>query len=434
MSGWMLASVLFLPAAEAAPTPGSPPAPAPATTPATPPARLVMQVLLANDADFPPVTARAAEAILREARATLADKLGFADLDFRITGTTSVADFISRHAPGDDACSQELEPLRVLPGVRRATDADVDRVQRFLSRWSVESLRAFFPEVDRAALTSYTIIRDKLLEEFDRKVAVIASFTLAKGRSLLSQETLDQRSYVRWICAMRNQDEADLVLTNAFILYDLSSEPYPHAIFAKGKVGGASLLSPKRRAIRQRAVVASTFSMVTDIPFFLEEGADTLTPDEKLAVIGTFIVAHELGHAVFKIPDFYDHPPECLMTTKYETGYVSGYRVLKTHPGACSACQPYVDAKRFVFRAEAYREAGLGRAAADELKLAIQKTPKHVDGTYKRYIAELSLQVAEAYAAAGDRKEAQRWLKSVLRVAPDYEEAKRVEAQMPAAP
>jgi tetratricopeptide (TPR) repeat protein len=235
---------------------------------------------------------------------------------------------------------------------------------------------------------------------------------------------------VRWICAVREQDRADLILTNAFILYDLASEPYPHSIFAKNKVGGASLASPHRRAIRGRAVIASTFSMVTDLPFFREEGAETLTPEERLRVIGTFIVAHELGHAVFKLPDFYDHPRECLMTTKYETGYVSGWRDVLAHPGGCTGCQPYIEARRQVFLGQLARAKGDHNEAIRLFKEAIRTTPKHIDGSYLRYIAGLSIEVAEIYRDMSNVEQAKRWLKSAQRVVPDLPEALALESQL----
>lgn len=190
------------------------------------------------------------------------------------------------------------------------------------------------------------------------------------------------------------------------------------------------MLSPKRHAIRRRAVIASTFSMVTELPFFKEEGVNTVTSRERLSVIGTFIVAHELGHAVFKIPDFYDHPPECLMTTKFETGYVSGYHELLAHPGACPKCQPYVDAKRYIFLADAARQAGDPEATIAHLMRAIAKTPRHIDGSRTRYLVELSVDLAEAYAAKGQKKLAKRWLKSALLRVPDHDRALALDASL----
>lgn len=422
-----VAEVPLEPAATVAPIPASRFMAAP---PETNGPRLVLDVLLVNDPDFPQVTVESAESILRAAKNTLADKLAFPSVEFRIIGETAVADFIARNVPENDLCSQHFEPLRVRMGKRAAREVDPKLVDDFLSRWSVGSLAAFFPEAERAELTSYAAIRAKLLEEFDRKVAEIAKFKLKNGESLLAPDKLDQRSYVSWICAIRNQNEADFILTNEFILYDLASEPYPHSIFQKCKMGGASLLSPERRAIHRRALVASTFSMFTEIPFFIEEGAEWLTSRERLEVIGTFIVAHEMGHAVFKIPDFYDHPPECLMTTKFETGYVSGWRELAAHPGPCPLCQPYVDAKNHVFLAYAARMENRPDDVIKHLKIAIRKTPKHTDGSYLRYIADLSVQIAETFAAKGSDKLARRWLKAALRIVPEHEEALELRATL----
>lgn len=393
------------------------------------PASLVLEVLLAHDPDFPAAGEPEAAAILAEARATVADKLGFPGLRFRIVGATTVREFLDAHAPAGDPCLASFEPMRVRPGGRRAQDVGAKAVLPFLSRWKVEELRAFFPASEQPKLASYDAIARELLEEFDRKVTLISGFTLPDGTSLLAPERADERSYVRWVCAMRAQDTADLVLTNAFILYDLGSEPYPHSIFQKCKVGGASLLSPKRRAMRGRAMVSSTFSMMTDLPFFREDGVETLRPKERFEVIGSFIVAHELGHALFKLPDFYDHPKECLMTTKYETGYVSGYWYLKASPGTCSACAPWVAAKRHVFVSDAARARGDVATAIRELKEAIRTTPKHIDGSYKRYVAELSFEVAALYAQS-DPAEARRWLGSVLKILPDHAAALELRAAL----
>ena len=434
-----LAAGPVLPASTTDPTPAAVAAPAPPaatvenavrrTLPTEALGRLTLEVLLVNDPDFPEVTAEAAEAILAQARTTLAEKLSFGTLEFKVKGVETVAEFMDRNVGVDDACVREFEPLRVQPGVRQAKDVDPKLVRRFLSQWPVESLAAYFPESERAGLTSYEALTDKLLAEFDRKVTTLAAFKLANGSSLLEPKRMRERSYVNWICALRNQDDADLILTNELVLYDLASEPYPHSIFAKCKVGGASLSSPRRRAIYRRAVFASTFSMVTDLPFFQEAGAADLKPAEKLSVIGTFIVAHELGHAVFKLPDFYDHPPECLMTTKFETGYVSGFLDLLAHPGPCPMCQPWVDAKRHVFLAEEAHKDGKYDAAVDHLRAAIKGTPKHVDGNYRRYIADLSVMVADNFISLGKTKEALQWAQAAVRIVPDHEEALRIQAR-----
>jgi tetratricopeptide (TPR) repeat protein len=68
----------------------------------------------------------------------------------------------------------------------------------------------------------------------------------------------------------------------------------------------------------------------------------------------------------------------------------------------------------------ASQRAGRFAPALQELKQAIRTTPKHIDGNYLRYIASLSVQVAELYAASGNLTQARRWLKSALRIVPDH--------------
>ena len=64
---------------------------------------------------------------------------------------------------------------------------------------------------------------------------------------------------------MRDQDEAEYVLTNAFVMHDLGTAPAPHSISGPNTVSGGSLRSPKRLAFGGQAVFASTFNLTTPI-------------------------------------------------------------------------------------------------------------------------------------------------------------------------
>ncbi|MBN1960473.1 MAG: hypothetical protein JW841_05965 [Deltaproteobacteria bacterium] len=390
---------------------------------------LLLTVLIANDPEFKEVSDTDAQVILHEAQKTVADKLSFAHLKFKIVGHTNVKNFLDTYAPDGNACVNNFEPLRVRPNIRSAQSIDQKYVINFLSHWKLEELKAFFPSNVQAELSSYEIIAQKLQAEHDKKIALLKNFKLANGASLLSEKHADERSYVRWICAMRKQNVADLILTNAFILYDLGSEPFPHTVFQKCKVGGAALQSPSRRAMRGRAMFSSTFSMFTEIPFFKEDGLDKLSHQERLNVIGAFILAHELGHAIFRLPDFYDHPKECLMTTKYETGYIDGYYLLKQHPGACPACAPWVKAREHVFKADQALANGDNSTAIAELKEAIRTTPKHIDGSYKRAMADLSFEIAKL-SAQQNPQAALKWLNSVLKIVPNHSEALELQTEL----
>ena len=395
---------------------------------------LTLDVLLVNDPSLPLVTAKDAQKIFSQARLTLEEKFGFSEIEFRIIGEKTSQDFISLHRSSDPKCLHIFEPFRV--SVDPATAGQLpeaipkDRVLSFLKRWELDALRNYFPPEITKDLKSFDSIYELLISEFRRKLELISKLKLADGEDLVGADSWRHRSYVNWLCAMRNQNEADFVLTNAFILFDLGSEPYPHTIFSTNKLGGASLFNWHREAIKNKAVLASTFSMVTDIPFFKEEGVETLSAEQRLSVIGTFLVAHELGHAVFRTPDFYDHPKECLMTTTYETGYVSGYHQINKTPGRCSKCRPYVDALRSVFLS---RKAAAKENWAEAIALqkkAIKQTPKHIDGRYARYIVELSARLARLYWNQGDLKQCERWVKAILRVSPSNREALELKAKL----
>jgi hypothetical protein len=61
---------------------------------------------------------------------------------------------------------------------------------------------------------------------------------------------------------------------------------------------------------------------------------------------------------------------------------------------------------------------------------AIANTPSHIDGSRTRYLVDLSVDLAEAYAAMGKGKTAKRWLKSALLRVPDHERAKALESSL----
>lgn len=119
------------------------------------------------------------------------------------------------------------------------------------------------------------------------------------------------------------------------------------------------------------------------------------------------------------------------MTTKYETGYVSGYRELKKYPGVCQACAPWVEAKRYLLAAKKAEDEKNDEEAIKQLKLAIQRTPKHIDGSYLRYVADLSVDVAEVMKRMGNLKEARRWVQSALRIVPEHTRAQVMLKDLP---
>lgn len=390
-------------------------------------AEVTLHVVRVLDDELPPISDQDMALILAVARETLAEKLSFDQLRLVDHGVLSAERFFADNPPSAE-CRARLAPLRFDPWAEPDFAALRPQMLAFLQRWQLPALRAYFPADQAGGLDTYDALLDRLLPAYRQKVRAIRDLRLPSGRSLLAPDKAELRSYVGWICVLAAQARYDLILTNQFVLYDLASEPYPHSVLKKCKVGGASLRSPARGALAGRALFASTFGMETDVPFLAEDPGRTLSRAERQRVTGMFILAHELGHALFKLPDFYDHPPQCLMTTTAESDYLAGYRQLQAHPGPCPACKVYVDARRLYFQALAQIERGQYAAAIAALKQVVAQTPKHIDGSYRTYLADIGVHIARAHFLAGQPEEGQRWLSSALAMDPQYEPARRLKA------
>jgi len=380
-----------------------------------------LEVIRIIDSDLPPIEDDRLSRIYASARRTFADKFGFGSLHFVDRGTISIEDFLARHPATDCAAMKARYPVdgsRVPPEVLAAG-------RSWLKRWSVEELREFFPENEREGLTDLGAIRRRLMAEFERKVERIKKVQL-KGESIIEPSLFDKRSYTRFVCAVRKQRQWDLLLTNAFFLYDAADEPYPHAVFGKLKAGGASMPSPHRRALRGRALMTSTFEIDNDLEFFKNEEVAGLSPEQKDELLGAYILAHELGHAIFKIPDSYDHPPGCLMTTKMHQGYLAGYDELKANPGQCPKCRVYVDARLAYFRGERLFREGQYAESLKAFAQVVRKTPRNVDGNYRRYMSEVAVWAAKCYERLAMPGKAVRMVERALKLDRRNKEAKKL--------
>ena len=74
----------------------------------------------------------------------------------------------------------------------------------------------------------------------------------------------------------------------------------------------------------------SHWNTVLHDPVFVSSFSEEPVSEE---FIGTYLLAHELGHAILKIPDVYDHGPGCLMNTSFAPSYTDGYAALQSTHG-----------------------------------------------------------------------------------------------------
>jgi hypothetical protein len=278
-------------------------------------------------------------------------------------------------------------------GGRAETAADYDRpslpgvVAGFLSRWSLPTLSRAFPEEVR----SYDQAARRLIAEM-RRAALAAS-----DRGLL--DARPGRRFSDWLCAMEAQRDDDVILSNVYVFYDLASEPYPHTVFHHARLSGAAMFSAAREALFGRAVFVSTFS------------EEPVSDD----FLGTYLLAHELGHAILKVPDVYDHGPGCLMNTSFAPSYADGYAALlrseqlhaERGPWLCVKCRGYRDAHRAVADMQTALARGDWLAVEHKLERATALLPAMVDGDAAAYKSKLYVRVAGAELLAARMRQAE---------------------------
>lgn len=388
---------------------------APASVAASPPVTsipMTLEVVVANDPDFPLVTPSDAEAMFAVAKKTLARKFGLTEVTFHVRRYTDAHAFVRENAERDGKCLARVEPTRVWPGERSPLQLSAAKTATYLQQWPLAELQAIFPDGDR--FKTYEALTAQMLKTYDDKLRAFAAMRTDADRPVLGPDTNWERSYTRWSCALYNQNEADVVLTNTLLILDDGANPQPHGVFYKLKAGGVAFSSPQRKTLVGRAVVASTFAMTTPLDFFREVPLGVPGPDAN-TLIGTFVLAHELGHAIFRMPDFYDHPLGCLMTTRRNSTYLSGFAELEAHHEPCSACAPYVAARDQLFAYVALAYAGRYADAREALLASVAGEPTHVDGNYRYFLLSMINDTRNAYVGDVGKQELKTTSAAVLK-------------------
>jgi tetratricopeptide (TPR) repeat protein len=361
---------------------------------------MTLSVVRVIDDDFAPISDDDVTRMLATAQWMYKDKFGADNVRYADAGVLTIEQFFGTYLNKSSEVYANKNAKRYLVGQDNNFTLHKDSILAFIKQWKVEELTGFFPESERAHYATYDDIYAGIVKQMTEKIAAIGILT-SGGKALLRPEKAAFRSFLNWLVALELQDRYDVVLTNTFILYDDISQPSPHSIFGSCKVGGVSHQNTARTALGGRVIMGSTFGMDTDIPLFMETGDKPVARDTRNDVIGAFVIAHELGHAIFKLPDHYDHPPECLMNNSKELNYREGYELLLAHPGPCPRCHPWMEARHHFFEAEFAFSQGQWQPAIDHYNVALKQTPSNVDGYRPRYMAQIVYKMSQAYEHLG---------------------------------
>lgn len=384
---------------------------------------LALEVAIVEDADFPTLDEATVQAALRHAADEFARRFDVAPPRLRVAARFEVDRFLSRYADPEDArCAEEF-------GARyRGTGATElaphrDRALSFFEKWPLDSLRGFVPEAERAGVETYEEVYDLYVQRYVAQVERIRGLETPKGRPLLDPERSYARSFVAWLCALERQEDFDVVITNTFIVSDLLTEPHPHSVFGKAKIGGIAARAGGRSALEGQALLATTFGIDTSIPELNEIGGKPASPELRARLLGAYLLAHEIAHAVFGIPDVYDHPLGCLMTSRPGATYVDGLAELDANPRPCPKCRPYVEARSEYDRGLVALREGRAAEASERFLASVKKTPTHFHGGRRKRLARVTLASSKAQTALGKAQRALRYAKIAAKLDPRSMEA-----------
>ncbi len=379
-----------------------------------------LQVAVVRDPELPPIEPALVTAALAHAQREFEIRFDTKAPRFTVAGELTLAEFLGRYADERDPECKRLFDARYHGGGAKELEHEREQALAFFEKWPLKELIGFIDERQRPAIHSHDDIWKQYVVHYTTQVDAIRALKTDAGTPLVDPERSTLRSFAAWTCALRRQAAYDVVITNAFTLADLMDEPHPHAVFGKAKVGGIATESEGRSALGGQALLASTFGIDTKLEAFSELPGGRASFDERAKILGAYLLAHEIAHAIFGIPDAFDHPKGCLMTSRPGTNYRDGLVELEANPRPCPRCRPYVEARSLADQAHrALNEKKYARAH-DLVADALRKLPKQVHGGRKKRVAALLVVASKASRALGRRGQAKRYEALAIKLDPKW--------------
>jgi hypothetical protein len=379
---------------------------------------LKLRVALVIDPEFPDIDDDLLSRALSAGATAYAERFSVGAPTFSVVARFTLDGFVRRYVLREaEACAPTLATA-YRGGGRAELEAGRERALRFFQRWKLDELKAMVPAEQRDAITSHDDVWRAYVDRYLATVAKLAAERTPAGRPLVTPGSTPGRSHAAWTCALAEQTDFDVVVTNTFILADKLDEPHPHAVFGKAKVGGLAGPNAARRALGGQVLMASTFAIDTPIAWLSELDGRPASTAERADILGEFLLAHEIAHAVFGLLDVFDHPPECLMTSRPGETYREGLATLREHPGPCPDCQPWVRARVALERARQAYDAADWTGAIPLLDAAVAATPKRLHGGRGRRVAELAAMLADAHGHAGNAARARTYADASFKLDP----------------
>lgn len=378
-----------------------------------------LEVIRALDERLPTLSDRDMNQILNEAKRIVRMKLGsHIDFHFHDNGIISLDELFKDKSYRNTARYRKLNRDRY--DLERGPDMPYlkeekfkKRVIKFLKRWDLKDLTGFFPD---QTIINYDDVYNNLFRVYHQRVSHLKTLRTPNGNLLLKSPLPPYQSYVEWGSFLRYQDRYDIIFTNTLIMADLMSEPYPHSVLKHAKIGGGGFLCPKCTAFNGNTVMISTIEEHGNIKG-LSDMDKNISRELKNKVIGGFLLAHEIGHALYLLPDVYDHGDMCLMSSSLSNfDYVKGYNLLLSDPTACSKClQDVRTAESIIYGKLAYKDGAYNKAADFYLEGAGKMPSKIGDyvNWYKWCIYQRALELYEKIGHQENIEKTRRLIESL---------------------
>lgn len=284
----------------------------------------------------------------------------------------------SKHAEDEDFRKEVAFQYELARGA--SSPRFTDSVQRdvrvgFLKQWPLNSLNSMMAG---AGSKSYDEFHDRLIAVYHEKIEWLKGLRTPGGAPVLRVPLEPMQSEIHWRGLLAAQDEFDILITNTFILLDDTRAPFPHSVLKHAKIGGAASRSPRRKAMDGQSLLVNVFEELGDV-----EGIRVPGPPIDRALrnklIGANLLAHEFGHAYFRIPDVYDHPEDCLMNSSGHTlDHRAAFFALMRTEAPCRKCEPYLMVKMAQSAARRMQTLDCPGLAAQMYFMALATMPERV--------------------------------------------------------
>ncbi len=380
-----------------------------------------ISVAYLEDKRVPSISNKDIKKIISSAKDELYIKFGTKNIIFDYKGKKNIKSFFKKYLKKN---SKFYKNLAIYKLNLRKNHIDYEQFKpeiiKFLKQWKLWDLKDFFPPDIKSKISSYDDIVYYLFKIYEKKVNILKNLKF-KGRFIIDKSKDSVNSYINWLTVMYFQNRYDIVFSNTLIVYDNIVAPYPHAVLRYAKVGGSSFESPKRKIFDGTSSMVNLFEMLTPLKYFKSKKIDYSLSREKWDdIIGRFIMAHEMGHMIYLIPDVYDHPKGCLMDSSYmNMDYYEGYKILLKYPFQCPKCKVWVDARNTHFYADSLFNKKNYKDAIFYYKKAIKQTPRKLDIDYNKYISLLYYKISLSFYKLNDINNAKKYLKKSLSLFPE---------------